>query len=69
MKWYFRPTQAVLDCLTGAFGERALAQGEVLLIEAGVSFQREIYSGEPTEILVAMTVKERCQAIIMGAVH
>ena len=63
------PNSIVLDCLTGAVGERALAQGEVLLMQARVSFQREIYFGEPAEILVAMVVKKRCQAIIMGAVH
>ena len=61
------PDSSVLDRLTGAVGERALAHGEALLMEAGVSFQREIYSGDPAEILVAMAVKERCQAIVMGA--
>ena len=61
------PDSSVLARLTGAVGERALAHGEALLMEAGVSFQREIYSGDPAEILVAMAVKERCQAIIMGA--
>lgn len=61
------PDSSVLDRLTGAVGERALAQGEALLMEAGVSFQREICSGDPAEILVAMAVEQGCQAIIMGA--
>ena len=61
------PDSSVLERLTGAVGERALARGEDLLIEAGADYQKEIYSGDPAETLVAMAVDQGCQAIIMGA--
>lgn len=61
------PDSSVLDRLSGAVGERALARGEELLIEAGANYQKEIYSGEPAEILVAVATSQKCQAIIMGA--
>ena len=61
------PDSSVLERLTGAVGERALTRGEELLMEAGVAYQKEIYSGDPAETLVAMAVEQGCQAIIMGA--
>ncbi|MDP3229537.1 MAG: universal stress protein [Acidovorax sp.] len=63
----FTPNDKVLDHLTGAVGERALVRAEALLVEAGVAFQREIFSGDPAETLVRMAVQHGCQAIIMGA--
>ena len=61
------PNSSVLERLTGAVGERALASGEELLMEAGVAYQKEIYSGDPAETLVTMAVEQGCRAIIMGA--
>lgn len=63
----FSPDDNVLKRLTGAVGERALVRAEALLVEAGVAFQREIFSGDPAETLVSMAVQHDCQAIIMGA--
>ena len=61
------PNSSVFERLTGAVGERALASGEELLMEAGVAYQKEIYSGDPAETLVTMAVEQGCRAIIMGA--
>lgn len=63
----FAPDDNVLERLTGAVGERALVRAEALLVEEGVAFQREIFSGDPAETLVSMAVQHGCQAIIMGA--
>lgn len=51
----------------GAVGGRALLHDTALLKEAGVSFQREIYSGDPAKTLVARAIEQGCPAIIMGA--
>ncbi len=61
------PDPSVLERLTGAVGERALANGEELLMEAGAAYQKKIFSDEPAETLVIMAVEQGCQAIIMGA--
>lgn len=61
------PDAAVLERVTGAAGGRALAGAEALLNTSGVSYEREIASGEPAPALIDIARRHGCDAIIMGA--
>jgi nucleotide-binding universal stress UspA family protein len=61
------PDSDVLEKVTGAVGGRALESAESLLNAAGVSFEREIGSGEPAPTLIGMAERHACDAIILGA--
>jgi nucleotide-binding universal stress UspA family protein len=61
------PDSDVLEKVTGAVGGRALECAESLLSAAGVSFEREIGSGEPAPTLIGMAERHACDAIILGA--
>jgi nucleotide-binding universal stress UspA family protein len=61
------PDSDVLEKVTGAVGGRALESAESLLSAAGVSFEREIGSGEPAPTLIGMAERHACDAIILGA--
>jgi nucleotide-binding universal stress UspA family protein len=58
---------SLVDRLSGAMGERALAEAEILLNAAGSIFEREIGSGEPAPVLLDIAERWGCAAIIMGA--
>lgn len=61
------PSAEVLERLSGAVGERALAGAEALLTEAGVAYTREIGSGEAAPALVEIARRHGCAKIVMGA--
>jgi nucleotide-binding universal stress UspA family protein len=58
---------SLVDRLSGAMGERALAEAEALCKAAALSFEREIGSGDPAPVLLDIAEKFACDAIIMGA--
>ena len=58
---------SLVDRLSGAMGERALAEAETLFKTAVLSFEREIGSGDPAPVLLDIAEKWGCGAIIMGA--
>lgn len=57
----------MLERLTGAVGERALAQARLLFDEAGVGYETEIVSGDPAPALLDIAARLGCEFIIMGA--
>ncbi|MBX3620805.1 MAG: universal stress protein [Rhizobacter sp.] len=59
--------EEMLERVTGAVGSRALAGSEALFNAAGVTYEREIGSGEPAATLVDMAERHGCATIIMGA--
>lgn len=61
------PGSDVLEKVTGAVGGRALEGAEALLNAAGVSFEREIGSGEPAPTLIGIAERHACGAIILSA--
>lgn len=61
------PGAAVLERLTGAVGERALAQARLLFDAAGVGYEAEISSGDPAQALLDTAARFGCEFIIMGA--
>ena len=61
------PGAGVLERLTGAVGERALAQARLLFDEAGVSYETEIGAGEPAPTLLVIAARFGCEFIVMGA--
>jgi len=58
---------SLVDRLSGAMGERALAEAATLCKAAGLTFEREIASGDPAPVLLDIAESFRCEAIIMGA--
>ena len=61
------PGADVLDRLTGAEGARALKGAEGLFEAAGLTFEREIGSGDVPATLLEIAQRFGCEAIIMGA--
>jgi nucleotide-binding universal stress UspA family protein len=61
------PDAEVLERVTGAVGNKALAGAEALFDAAGVPYEREIASGEPAPVLIDLARRHGCAAIIMGA--
>ncbi len=61
------PGAEVLERVSGAVGDKALAGAEALFRAAGVPFAREIASGEPASALLDVARRHHCDAIIMGA--
>lgn len=61
------PSAEVLERVSGAVGDRALADAEALFKAAGVTYEREIGSGEPAPTLVEIAQRHHCTAILMGA--
>jgi nucleotide-binding universal stress UspA family protein len=59
--------ESLVDRLSGAMGERALAEAEDLCKAAALSFEREIGSGDPAPVLLDIAERLGCDAIIMGA--
>lgn len=61
------PDSDVLEKVTGAVGGHALEGAEALCAEAGMSFDREVGSGDPPSTLIDIAARHRCEAIILGA--
>ena len=61
------PGADVLERVTGAVGARALKSAEALFEAAGLAFEREIASGEPSPTLLDIAQRYGCDAIVMGA--
>ena len=61
------PGAEVLERLTGAVGERALAQARSLFDAAGGGYEAEVGSGEPAPALLDIAARFGCEFIIMGA--
>lgn len=61
------PNADVLERMSGAVGNRALEGAEALLRAAGVTFEREIGSGDPAQTLIDLAGRHGCEGIIVGA--
>ena len=61
------PGPDVLERFSTAVGTQALAGAEALFKAAGVSFEREIASGDPAQSIIDVASRGGCDAIIMGA--
>lgn len=61
------PDAEVLERVSGAVGDRALADAEALFDAAGVAYEREIGSGAAAPTLVEIAERHGCAAIVMGA--
>ena len=61
------PDSDVLEKVTGAVGGHALEGAEALCVDAGMSFDREVGSGDPAATLIEIAERHRCEAIILGA--
>jgi len=61
------PDADVLERVTGAVGARALADAEALCKAAGVSYEREIVSGDAAQAVRDLAGARSCDAIVMGA--
>lgn len=61
------PDTELLERLTGAVGERALASAQGLFDAAGIHCESEISAGDPAAELLAIAARWGCEFIIMGA--
>lgn len=61
------PSTDVLERLTGAVGERALAPARLLFDSAGIGYEVDISSGDPAPALLAIAARFGCELIVMGA--
>jgi nucleotide-binding universal stress UspA family protein len=61
------PGAKVLERLTGATGERALAPARLLFDAAGVSYESAIGAGGPASALLELAARFKCEFIVMGA--
>jgi nucleotide-binding universal stress UspA family protein len=66
-EWVLAPDADLLETVSGAVGAHALEGAEALLKTAGVSFEREVSSGEPAQTLIDIAERHGCEAIILGA--
>ncbi|HSW25645.1 MAG TPA: universal stress protein [Burkholderiaceae bacterium] len=57
----------VLQQVSAGAGAHLLEAAEALLNEAGVSWEREIASGEPAHVLAEMIERHGIDAVVMGA--
>lgn len=61
------PDAEVLERVSGAAGTHSLKAAQALLQAAGLTFEREIASGDPGHMLVELIERHGCDAVIMGA--
>ena len=61
------PDAEVLERVSGAVGAQALEGAEALFKSAGVSYEREIASGDPAQSIIDIASRAGWDAIIMGA--
>lgn len=57
----------VLDQVSAEAGVHALEAGAALLRDAGITFEREVASGDPAHTLVDIAERFDCDAVFMGA--
>jgi hypothetical protein len=56
----------VPEVITGAVGTRALAQAEAIFGDDGLTYEREIGSGDPSATLVDIPQCRGCTGVLMG---
>jgi nucleotide-binding universal stress UspA family protein len=56
----------VISQLRGAAGADLLRAAEALLDAAGVDWESEVVGGEPSNMLLEMTARYGCDAVVMG---
>jgi nucleotide-binding universal stress UspA family protein len=61
------PDAEVLERISGAAGSHSLEAAQALLQSAGVTFEREVASGDPGHVLVDVIERYQCDAVVMGA--
>ena len=61
------PDTDLLERLTGAVSERALAPARLLFDTAGIHYECEISAGDPAAELLTIAARWGCEFIIMGA--
>jgi nucleotide-binding universal stress UspA family protein len=61
------PDAEVLERVSGAAGTHSLEAAQGLLQAAGLTYEREISSGDPGHTLVELIERHGCDAVVMGA--
>jgi nucleotide-binding universal stress UspA family protein len=61
------PNADVLERVSGAAGSHSLEAAQALLQAAGLTFEREVASGDPGHTLMEVIERYNCDAVIMGA--
>jgi nucleotide-binding universal stress UspA family protein len=61
------PDADVLERVSGAAGSHSLEAAQALLQSAGLTFEREVASGDPGHVLVDVIERYQCDAVVMGA--
>lgn len=57
----------VLEQVSAAAGAHTLEAAQLLLQEAGISFESEVASGDPAHTIVDMVERHACDLVVMGA--
>lgn len=57
----------VLDRISAEAGVHAMMQAEALLLQAGITYEREVAKGDPAHILVDILENYGCDLVVMGA--
>jgi nucleotide-binding universal stress UspA family protein len=61
------PDAEVLERVSGAAAAHSMQEAQALLQSAGLSFEREVASGDPGHTLLEVIERYGCDAVIMGA--
>ena len=61
------PDAEVLEAASRAAGLHALEAASALLTAAGASFEREVVTGDPAQMLIDIVERFGCDAIVMGS--
>lgn len=61
------PDPVVLENVSHAAGEHALAPAQVLLRDAGIAFEAEVMSGDPAHALLELIEQHGIDLVIMGS--
>lgn len=60
------PDAEVLEHVSHAAGEHALAPAEALLRDAGIAYEHEVISGDPAHAMLELIERHGCDMVIMG---
>ncbi|CAN5746938.1 universal stress protein [soil metagenome] len=61
------PDAEVIEAASRAAGLHALEAASALLTAAGASFEREVVTGDPAQMLIDIVERFGCDAIVMGS--
>lgn len=61
------PDAEVLERISGSAGSHSLEAAQAMLQGAGVTFEREVGSGDPGHVLLEVIERYQCDAVVMGA--